>query len=212
MTETTPTTEPIAAMSVTGLVSALGARTPAPGGGAVAPIVAALGAAVARMVVNFSVGKKKLLIHDEVHRQALARLLAISDRALALADADARAYAALNELMRLEADDARRLAGWGSAVAAAMAVPRDVIGLCLELLEHVEKLPGATSRMLASDLAIGAILADASVRAAAWNVRANLPLVTDAGAAEAIRRDLAAGLEQSAQRCAAIESACAASR
>jgi len=209
MTETTPETELIASMSVAGLVSALGARTPAPGGGAVAPIVAALGAAVARMVVNYSVGKKTLLAHDDMHRQALARLLAISDRALALADADARAYAALNELMRLDADDARRRAGWDGAVAAAVAVPRDVIGLCLELLEHLQRLPGATSRTLASDLAIGAILADAAAHAAAWNVRVNLPHLTDADAAESIRRDLAAALEQASQRRAAIEAACA---
>ena len=53
------TTDPLA-MSVREFLSATAAKTPTPGGGSVAALVAAIGASLAQMALGFSVGKKAL--------------------------------------------------------------------------------------------------------------------------------------------------------
>lgn len=161
------------------LLDALGSKSPTPGGGAVASIVTGLAAALARMVVNYSTGKKKLAKHDDLHQECLTRLAELACRALELAEEDANAYGKLNELMKLEESDETRQKQWPKAVDAAISAPQEVLSVCLGLLHLLERMLGTTNQMLASDLAIAAILAEAGAKSAAWNVRINLPLLND---------------------------------
>ena len=66
---------------------------------------------------------------------------------------------------------------------AAIDVPQRALTACMDMLGLLERLCGRTNRMLASDLAIATVLAEAAARAAAWNVRINLPSLTDQKAA-----------------------------
>ena len=177
--------------TVAEVLQQLGDKCPAPGGGAVAPLVAALASALARMVVNYSVGKASLAEHHTQHRESLEALSALGARAVALVDEDAEAYARLSELMKLPRDDPRRQAAWSDAVEAALAAPKASMGLALDLLARLDALSGRTNRMLDSDLAIAAILATAAARAAAWNVRINLPLLEDDARVESLEREIA---------------------
>ena len=70
------------------------------------------------MVVQYSVGKKRLAGHDALHRLALIRLQALHHHALELADEDARAYGMLNELVRLQPDNPRRESEMPGAVTS----------------------------------------------------------------------------------------------
>jgi methenyltetrahydrofolate cyclohydrolase len=194
-------------LTLAGLLDAIAAKTPAPGGGAVAPIVAALGAALARMVLRYSQGRKALAEHDALHADSLAALDALSSRLLDLAADDAAAYGRLSALMKLAEDDPQRIAQWSDAVDAAVAAPRAVLNECVSALGVFAQLPGRTSRMLASDLAIAAVLAEAAARSAAWNIRINLPLLTDGAAA--LEREAADAVDRAGSLCARIEQACA---
>ncbi len=51
--------------------------------------------------------------------------------------------------------------------------------LCRSAAELLADLPDRTNPMLASDLAVAAILLHAACAAAAWNVRINLPSLAD---------------------------------
>jgi len=157
------------------LLDAIAAKVPTPGGGAVASITASLAAALARMVVNYSIGRRSLARYEALHARALNRLTERGHRALELADADARAYARLNQLWKLPEDDPERTAEWSAAVSAAIAAPQEVLELAVDMLRLFEELVETSNRMLRSDLAIAAVLAEAAARAAAWNVRINLP-------------------------------------
>lgn len=155
------------------------AKTPTPGGGAVASAVGAIAAALAGMVVSYSLGKKSLAAHQDTLAQAAATLSKARTVMLQLAEEDAASYRVVNELMKLPETDARRRVEWDSAVAAAVQAPMAVAAAATDLLRHFVALAPITNRMLRSDLAIAAVLAEATVRAALWNVEINASLLAD---------------------------------
>lgn len=158
----------------------LAAAVPVPGGGAVAGVTLAQANALGAMVVGYAIGKPKFAAHDAVHRAAHAAFESGRARAIALAEDDARAYAALNALWRLPKDDPAR-AGFADAVLAAIAAPEATVALARETVGALATLCGTTSPSLASDLRIALDLAAAAALAAQENVRINLPSVDDAG-------------------------------
>lgn len=194
--------------SVAQFIESLSAKSPTPGGGAAASVTGALAAALAQMVVRYSQGKKELAEHASLHEQALNELAADTKRMLDLAQEDAEAYGALNALWKLDQDDQKRQREWSDAVRSAIDAPRQVLETSLAVLRRLDALTGRTTRMLDSDLAIAAILAEAAARSAAWNVRINLPLLDNDAARQSHDRDVAERLEAARSLAASIEARC----
>lgn len=192
------------------VLDAVAAKQPVPGGGAVAGLVHAIGAALGTMVVAYSEGRKSLAEHADQLAAARVGLTRHRARAMELAAEDARAYGAMNALWRRSEDDPVRVAEMPAAVAAAIAAPRATAELGLEMLDLLEGLLGRSNRHLGSDLAIAAILAEAAVRSAAWNVRINLPMLEDEATQAEARAFLEATLKRAADTGRRIEQAIAA--
>lgn len=180
--------QPIGAMAVGPLLERIASKTPAPGGGAVVGLVGALAASLGQMVLAYSQGRSAQPEHERALGDLAEAWTDAACRLLALADADAAAYARLNALQRLpEADPGR--SQLPEAARRCMAVPMDVQREALVLLEQFLVLRPMANRWLLSDLRIAAILAEAVVRASACTVQANAPVlrraVDDAAAAQA---------------------------
>ncbi len=173
------TQETLATQTVGAFLDALAAPVPVPGGGAVAGLLLAQSAALGEMVVSFALTKEKFAAFAPAHRAALTALTALRHESLRLADLDAKAYRTLNALWRLPASDPRRTQDWATAVEEAIQAPNAVIDATSLVLRHLDPLIGTTAESLKSDLAIAVDLAAAAARAAAWNVRANLPLLSE---------------------------------
>ena len=167
--------------TIDAFLAALAAKTPTPGGGAVAPIIGAHGAALASMVVAYSLGRKNLAAHQPALEAASAQLERLRARFLDLAEADAAAYARLNEAMRTPADNPARSAIVGPAALDAIAPPEQAIVAGLELLRLCVALAPITNRYLHSDLAMAGVFAEAAARASRWNILVNVPLIRDSG-------------------------------
>lgn len=196
----------IRSLTVGALIEGVAAKTPTPGGGAVAGAVGALAAALANMVVAYSVGKKSLEAHDAELRAAAGVLTRAADLMLQLADEDAQAYAAVNAMSRLPEGDPGR-AGLAEAQRAAVQVPMAGLAASVDLLRRFEALAGMTNKHLRSDLGIAAVLAEATARACEWNVRINAPsLGAEGGAALAAAAGLVA---QAARLSASTQARCA---
>ncbi|MBM44227.1 MAG: hypothetical protein CMJ36_04345 [Phycisphaerae bacterium] len=178
--------------TITQLLEALGEKTPIPGGGALASTTLALSASLARMVLAYSIDKKSLSEFRAGNEDALQQLRACEQAALELADADATAYEHLNGLMKLPSDDQRRVAEWDQALEAAMKPPCETMDACETMLTLLASLVNTTNRLLASDLAVAAVLAGAAARSAAWNLKANLSLVSDQEQVEHLRNEVEA--------------------
>lgn len=199
---------PLGAQTLSDFLASTAAKTPTPGGGAVASAVGALASALAQMVVSYSVGKKSLAAHEPALKAAAGVLENARALFLRLADEDAEAYAWVNDLQRLPETDPRR-AELPGALDAAAAVPMTVIAASVDLLRHFEQLAVITNRQLRSDLGIAAVLADAAARASWWNAAINASFITDPAKREAILTQARGLLADSQRLRESVEQACA---
>lgn len=198
----------IAEMPFGQLMEQIGAKTPVPGGGAVACATAAMAASLAQMVVAYSLGKKHLINHQSTLEQAQRRLENARQLFLQLAQEDAQAYAIVNEVSRLPETDERRKREYEPAIRAAIQIPQATMAACCDLLRLCEELAPITNRHLHSDLAIAAVLADSASRASIWNVRVNAALLPDhPGRSDLVEKAAAVAKECSA-RSETVERAC----
>jgi len=205
---------PLMSMTTARFVDEVSTESPAPGGGSVAALMGSLGAALATMVANLTVGKKG-------YEQAWDELAAIAERGQTLKDTLARAvdedtdaFNRVMEAMRLPKgtpdQQAERARAIEEANKAAAEVPLQTARLCLEAIGLAGKAAALGNRNSASDAGVAALAARAGVEGAALNVRTNLGGVADAeyktrAAAEA------AALETDARRaCDAVQAQVAA--
>lgn len=207
MNANAPTLQSLGQSSIDQFLDQLGAKQPTPGGGAAASVAGAVGAALGQMVLAYSLGKKALAEHQELLEQAMAALTRARGMFLTLAQEDAAAYAVLNELMRLPAEDARRKQEWDAAVAASVRPPMASLALSSETARVLTGLCGTTNTQLKSDLAIAGILVEAAAAAAKWNVVINVPLLPE-GEREKMLADAARMHEACAAARTHIERAC----
>ena len=108
-------------MPVSEFTAALASSSPAPGGGGASALAAALGAALACMVGNLTVGKKKYAENESRLRELIAEAQSLRERLLALVDADAEAFLPLAAAYRLPKDAPGRDAVMEKCLADAAA-------------------------------------------------------------------------------------------
>lgn len=199
-------------MAFSDLLGAVAEKTPSPGGGAVASSAAALAAALAQMVVAYSIGKKSLAAHAAELERADRSLRVARHLLMQLAEEDAQAYGLVNELSRLPAGDARRETELPGALKASIQVPMSVIAACDDLLRLCEKLAPITNKQLHSDLAIAAVLAESAARASRWNVAVNAAMLGDEGERRRVLKEVERALGDAEGRRMAVEAACGGGR
>ena len=193
-------------LSVRDFVAAAAAKTPTPGGGSVAGVVAALGVALGEMTLNFTRGKKRFAEHAEYHQALAGRLARARGMFQDLVAEDVQAYQLYQAAQRKddgdEKDEAVQL-----ATAAAIDVPREVTKLALAVLADLKELGGKCNTWLITDLLASATLSVAAVRLSDYNVRINIPSVADKAAAAEIHQSSAADLVRAQALLEEIEAA-----
>lgn len=189
---------PLVSMTAERFVDEVSSASPAPGGGSVAALAGSLGAALAAMVANLTVGKKGYESAWASSSSLAERAQALKSALLAAVDDDTKAFDGVLAAMRLpkatDAEKSAREAAIAAAYEQATAVPLATARLCLEAIELAEQAAVTGNRNSASDAGVGALLAKAGLEAALLNVRINLPSVPD-GAFKAATLAEIAGLQ-----------------
>ncbi len=152
----------------------LAAKAPTPGGGSVAALIGAVAASQARMVLAYTAGKEKYAEHESSLQDLLAELKRAEDMFGEFMSEDMAAYERLVASRKSDEKDEQQ-----RAIATAIAVPMEIVGLAGAVAARLDEIKSAVNPYLLSDLQVAAILAFASARSAALNVRINLKKLAD---------------------------------
>ena len=157
------------------------AGTPAPGGGSVAAVVAALAAALGEMVANLTLGREKYADAESSLRPARDRLTALRATLLESAAADEAAYQSYQDAASLprasDGEKTERAVAMQRALIAATEVPLAVARSVSEVAEMLQSMARDGNPHVRSDAALGALLAEAALRGALLNVRGNAAML-----------------------------------
>lgn len=179
----TPPEAGIGSAPLAGYLAELASGNPMPGGGSAVGVAGAMGAALAEMVCNLTVGRRAYADAEDALRQARGRAGELRTRFLALAADDAVAYGQYIAATKLpkgnDAARAVRQAALQDALVVAADVPLAVAEACLDLLDVLAPIAAQGNRHAVSDATVGALLAEAALRGALLNVRTNAQMMTD---------------------------------
>jgi glutamate formiminotransferase / formiminotetrahydrofolate cyclodeaminase len=157
--------------------------SPAPGGGSVAALAGALGAALASMVANLTYGKEGTEARDPELWRVAEEAQRIKDELVAAVDADSAAFSAFMDAMRLPQgtpeDKATRARKMQEGLKQAVQVPWRTAEASLAAMRLARTVVTLGNPASLSDGAVGVQIGYAGVRGGLWNVLINLKDVTD---------------------------------
>ncbi len=173
----------LAELSVTGFLDRLASASPAPGGGSVAALVAALAGALISMVCNLTAGRERFADVEREVRAILQGAESIRQQMQTAIQADADAYETVIAAFRLPrgtgAQKTARAEAIQSASAQAARVPIEVAEACAAVIGLCERAVLITNPNAVSDISVAVLLAGAGADAAAANVEINLVSISD---------------------------------
>ena len=161
----------------------LASDAPAPGGGSVAALAGALGAALISMVSNFTIGREKYAaVQDEIST-LLKKSESLRQELTDLIEEDIRVYTETSQIMKMPRDTEEqkqaRAKALDKARKAATDVPMRVAGACAAVMELCRPAAEKGNTNLVSDAGVGILMAEAGLRSAALNVLINLGSIKD---------------------------------
>jgi formiminotetrahydrofolate cyclodeaminase len=179
---------------VTNFLDELASNAPAPGGGSVASLSGALGAALISMVCNLTLGKKG---YDDVQadmQDLVAKSEGLRQELTHLLEEDVKAYTAYSVAAKMprttDEEKAIRMEAMQSALKGATEVPLRIAGAAVRVMDLCMPAAQKGNKWAVSDAGVAVLMAEAALRSAALNVLINLGTVKDQAFVEAKRAEL----------------------
>lgn len=155
---------------------------PAPGGGSVAGLIAALSGALNSMVYSLTVGKKSYMALDEktqdIIRKFQSKSLEFSKRSLEIMDEDRENFLKLMDCYKMpkDTDDEKEIRknAIKENTIKSMEAPLALARECVIFYENLKVMAEYGNKMLLSDLGISAILLHSAIESSIINVKVNL--------------------------------------
>jgi glutamate formiminotransferase / formiminotetrahydrofolate cyclodeaminase len=173
-------------------IEAAAAAEPTPGGGSVAAVAGALGAALTQMVAGLTVGRKKYADVDEQAQEILATAEKLRRELSQAVLEDAEAF---NQLMAVwrnkELSESEKEAAVEKATIHAGEVPLHVARLSADAAELAQQIVAIGNTNAATDAAAGGLMARTAVQIAAMNVKINATGMQDKALVERWYAELA---------------------
>jgi formiminotetrahydrofolate cyclodeaminase len=174
----------------------LASSAPAPGGGSVAALAGAMGAALVSMVCNLTVGKKKYADVEEEIKAILGQSESLRQELMSLLEEDVAAYTRVSEAMKMPRDTEEQKAAREEALEKALKeatkVPLRVAEACVKVMELCRPVAEKGNINAVSDAGVAVVMAEAGLRSAALNVLINLGWIKD----EAFKKEAQAKLDK----------------
>lgn len=182
-------------MTVRGFVEETASESATPGGGSVAALAGALGAALGTMVANLSSHKRGWDHRWEEFSNWAEKGKFYYNALLSCVDEDTQAFNKVMDAFGMpkssETEKAARKLAIQQATLNAMLVPLKVMQLAYSSMEVMLAMAQGGNPNSASDAGVGALCARAAVRGAWLNVKINAPGLEDKAKAEEVLAEAA---------------------
>ena len=197
-------------LSVAGFADELSTDSPAPGGGSVAGVCAAMSGGLSAMVAVLTQGKKYKDVEEEAKKIA-PEGQKVKEQAIAVIDEDTDAFNAMMAAARLpkktEAQQAHRNEQIQLATKNAILIPLKTLKIANEGVKVAEKISKIGNPNALSDAGVAAITANAAAKSAWLNVKINMQGIEDARFIEDIMRQSNALLNETDEIALRVEAA-----
>lgn len=160
-------------------VDAVASTSPAPGGGSVAALSGALGAALGLMVAGLTKEKKNYQQHEPRYGAAMERLKAIHAALLELVDTDALSFDRVVSAYKLPKDSPEREKAVQEALSYATEVPSRTASQAAEALALLNGLKDVVHPNVQSDFEVAITMLRSAVAGGLANMRINLSSIAD---------------------------------
>jgi len=174
---------PLVSLKTAELVHEVSRETPAPGGGSIAALAGSLGAALASMVSNLTIGKKGYESVWEKLNRVAEDAQQVKDELLKAVDEDTNAFNAYMEARRMPQNTPEEKAARQKAIQEglkqAVRVPLRTAELSLKAMKVAAEAVEHGNVNSVTDAGVGAQIAFTGVRGGIYNVLINLPQIED---------------------------------
>lgn len=167
----------------------LASPAPVPGGGGASALCGALGAALASMVGNLTVGKKKYAQYESDLQRILAHAEKLRQSLLELIDEDAECFKPLSHAYSIPKDDPEYDTIMESALRLACSAPMNIMRTAAEAIELHSELEQKGSRLMQSDVGVGVLCCKTALMGASLNVYINVSSMKDEEYAAKLRSE-----------------------
>lgn len=185
--------------SVQTFLDELAGKASTPGGGSAAAIMGAMGAALASMVANLTLGKKKYESVQDDMEKLLEQTESLRGQLTEMINADVEVF---NKVMgaygmpkETDEEKSTRSSAIQAALKEATDVPLECAKLCAEVIRLCEPMAEKGNTNVISDAGVAVLAAYAALRSAALNVYINIGGIKDEEFAEDRRKQLEQTLE-----------------
>jgi formiminotetrahydrofolate cyclodeaminase len=173
----------IKTQSLNQFLDAVASRSAAPGGGSVAALSGALGAALTSMVCHLTIGKKKYADVQQEMETVLKRSEELRVSFSELVQKDTEAFDSVMKAFSLpketEEEKTKRSSAIEDATKKATLVPLKVMELCMEAFPLARTVAEKGNPNSISDAGVSALMLRAACEGAALNIRTNLGTLQD---------------------------------
>jgi len=173
----------LADLKVNDFADLVASDAPAPGGGSVAALYGAMGAALTAMVAGLTQGRKKYADYAEHAAEVQAKAAVLKARLMDVMDRDTDAFNAVSDAfgMPKETDEqkAARSAAIQEGLKGCTKTPMEMMELCDETVTLAASMIGRFNDTAASDLGVALLSLQAAIQGAWLNVLINIGSIKD---------------------------------
>ena len=181
---------------VSNFLDELASNSPTPGGGSVAALAGALGAALISMVGNLTVGKKKYEDVEEDIKKILSSSEKLRYELSQLIEEDVKVFNNFMATYKMpkETEDEKKVRAEKiqESLIEAAKVPLKVAYKCLDILSLSKEVAEKGNINVVSDAGVAALMAEAALESAILNVKINLKMIKD----EKTKEELSSSIQE----------------
>ena len=181
---------------VSNFLNELASNSPTPGGGSVAALAGALGAALISMVGNLTVGKKKYEDVEEDIKKIISSSEKLRYELSQLIEEDIKVFNNFMATYKMpkETEDEKKVRAEKiqESLIEAAKVPLKVAYKCLNILSLSEEVAEKGNINVVSDAGVAALMAEAALESAILNVKINLKMIKD----EKIKEEFSSSIKE----------------